>query len=1058
MRKGMIIVVALFLIILSMPVHAATIGHKDIEIGTKVDMCGGWNIQFDHVKKGYTEQVFNISVQNLQDTKRYFNLTQILEPLNYELDKANMELFEWKGILTEVPTYGSVLIEKQCTDNNITYYDCSYYTTVQTGTEEIKVLQWSEAKAQALKETTAHELKENMQLINIPKLGSEYDDGAVDGTKFFQVRIKTPIVKTEGSWGSSGLYSIEADGCIYYDATHSSWWNDTRDYRRPIQINTTENLSDYQVFINITNTTNMLSDKADVAFTYSNGTGIPYWIEENESGYLMAWVKYTGTTANETIYMYYGNTTAVTTESNLTEAFWWADTAETGLYSDTWTLLICGSGGSAEYIANHSKRGNKNLDVNIGGGANNYAWVYRDVSGTVGSSVINASYVYDWYDNNVGSENNMMELNGQIRTAQSATGTIVRIGIHDSVDANYYIYYDIAGAAWVNTTVPVSTGFHKVEVQVFNTNYTMWIDGAYCGTFIYSATEPKYIYFGGGGGGISNSYGHYDDIRVRKNMGIEPIYSIGAEEKYYIPPTITITAPTNITYPTATIPLNVTVSDDSASFSCNISDDSSFLVELTTNTTHTDTLTKGVGSHNISVDCEDSDGATSTEIVYYLVNAQPTASNLTSDPIIVRYAQNTTFNCSGTDPDGDNLTAYYQIYDNDTGTYLLNWTTINYHTFAYADAQHIAIISCKVDDGYINSTQYNISKYIHQILNVTAWDINNNSISNFTATVNGTSQNTTRGYSEFAVENSSYYIEIDAPGYEIKNDTVTINATHTYHNFSLYTENSISFTFKDEETGIIIDDRNISIELISDAFSANYSTGNGTLYLDLLGPTEYTIRYEADGYTERFYYFNLQNRSHTDLTLYLINESSSTDVTATVYDQNNNLLEDVYIKVLRYDLDTNSYLVQEIVKTNFEGVGVLHLVLNDEFYRFILEYEGSVVDETTPSYVYATSLTFQVLLGSTYGELFYNMNDVNYYLTFNKDTNNFRYTFSDENNIVSAGCLKVWRVSLMGDTYIETSCVNSSTGTILVGVTNTSGATYKASGYVYFSDDESFTP
>ena len=263
------------------------IGVDNLELGSKNDRCGNWSIVFTHVlgESTMTMQVFNISIQNLQDSERKINIIQILEPLSYDVNIANISLYEWKGTLTEIPIYGYIneTIFKQCTDDNETYYNCSYNQTikVQNGTKIINILQWKSAKAQALKQITSYKLKENMKLINIPSYGSESDDGTVNGTKYFQVRIFTPFTKTANGWGSSGLYTIKVDNCIFYDLENSSWWNSSWTYYRPIEANITENVTDYQFLINITNKTNAQTDCSDMRFTLEdNVTELNYWIEE----------------------------------------------------------------------------------------------------------------------------------------------------------------------------------------------------------------------------------------------------------------------------------------------------------------------------------------------------------------------------------------------------------------------------------------------------------------------------------------------------------------------------------------------------------------------------------------------------------------------------------------------------------------------------------------------------------------------------------------------------------------------------------------------------------
>jgi hypothetical protein len=109
-----------------------------------------------------------------------------------------------------------------------------------------------------------------------------------------------------------------------------AWWNTTWQYRRPITINNTQNpntLTNYQVAINLTYDTNMVSDFSDIRFTWINSTDdteilIPYWIESKvNSAWAYVWVKvpYIPASSTATIYVYYGNTTPVNSLSSLND-------------------------------------------------------------------------------------------------------------------------------------------------------------------------------------------------------------------------------------------------------------------------------------------------------------------------------------------------------------------------------------------------------------------------------------------------------------------------------------------------------------------------------------------------------------------------------------------------------------------------------------------------------------------------------------------------------------------------------------------------------------------
>ena len=357
-----------------------------------------------------------------------------------------------------------------------------------------------------------------------------------------------------------------------------------------------------------------------------------------------------------------------------------------------------------------------------------------------------------------------------------------------------------------------------------------------------------------------------------------------------------------------------------------------------------------------------------------------------------------------------------------------------------------------------------ITNVYNSKVNITVNNIlTNASINNFTInfSINHSIYNynsfssTTNGYIIFnALKDYNYTINIDPTGHIVQNESFLVNDTQFNFTAYVYTTNSISFKFYDETNNSLINWKTISIELISDLYSNNYSTSNGTLYVDLLSPSLYTMRYSAVGYTERFYYFNLQNRTHTNISLYLAPISFS-NITATVYDQFSDEVESAYIKVLRYDLVSNSYILQEIGKTNFEGEAILTLQKNTEYYKFIVEYPlGTVKKVTTPTYIYNDDISFQIIIGQGVAENFYNSLDVSYSLVFNNATNNFKYTWSDANGIASKGCLKVYRLTASQNILESNTCTNGAVGSIVTGVTNISGYSYKADAYVYFNNDE----
>jgi hypothetical protein len=193
------------------------------------------------------------------------------------------------------------------------------------------------------------------------------------------------------------------------------------------------------------------------------------------------------------------------------------------------------------------------------------------------------------------------------------------------------------------------------------------------------------------------------------------------------------------------------------------------------------------------------------------------------------------------------------------------------------------------------------------------------------------------------------------------------------------------------------------------------------------------------------------------MTLYLLKNTSLTEVTATVYDEKGRLVEDAYIYVMKYDITTNSYITMEVVKTNFEGQAILNLVLASEFYKFIIHYPlNTVVKEKSPTYIYTTAINLQITTGEDFASSFYTSLGITYDLVFNNVTNNFRYTYSDSENSISQACLKVYKIQSLVESAYATSCSASQSGTILVNVTNTTDTWYRADAFVTISGSEYF--
>ncbi len=298
-------------------------------------------------------------------------------------------------------------------------------------------------------------------------------------------------------------------------------------------------------------------------------------------------------------------------------------------------------------------------------------------------------------------------------------------------------------------------------------------------------------------------------------------------------------------------------------------------------------------------------------------------------------------------------------------------------------------------------------------------------------TYNSTFLMTTGNFSVILV-NGTYNISINLTGYAIASFLYNSTPGTHYLNKSLYTTNSIFINFRDEDSNAIMSDRAVYLDLMSTTSTLNYTEGSGYLNLTLLVPENYTMRYYANGYTQRFYFIELADRTAYNVTLYLSN--SSTNITATVYDEYNNELEDVEIQMLKYRTSDASYFLVDSQMTNFEGQAILRGVdLNSEYYKFILLYDGVVKQTTNPSYIFTDSISFQINTQALIAQGFFTSAGITYSFTNNTAAKTFTLTYVDPSMTISYACIKIKKNYGTN----ATTCQYSTSGSITASYDNT---------------------
>ena len=281
---------------------------------------------------------------------------------------------------------------------------------------------------------------------------------------------------------------------------------------------------------------------------------------------------------------------------------------------------------------------------------------------------------------------------------------------------------------------------------------------------------------------------------------------------------------------------------------------------------------------------------------------------------------------------------------------------------------------------------------------------------------------------------------------------------------STYNITALNFTLVEESNNASINgSMDFTFSLVQEgttvAYSKSVTNRNWTAFCIPTGEVSFTAQlqseYTATGYDAHTYFaYNLAiTNTSQDIVYYLTNGTSIVEF--TVVDQSGNDIEDAYIKVMKYDIGTGVYKTIEVLKTDELGKALGNIVLDTEWYKFMVEYNGVTYLDTSATKMTSTTRTFTINLLSDffdrYTDVVYNIYST---LNYTEATGNFAFTYSDPNGNYHQGCLRVERMAAYGNTLINETCVSSTAATILVNVNNSGpvNGTYVAVGYILFDD------
>ena len=194
------------------------------------------------------------------------------------------------------------------------------------------------------------------------------------------------------------------------------------------------------------------------------------------------------------------------------------------------------------------------------------------------------------------------------------------------------------------------------------------------------------------------------------------------------------------------------------------------------------------------------------------------------------------------------------------------------------------------------------------------------------------------------------------------------------------------------------------------------------------------IEYQSPTYRKRTYY--LINTSISNITqivnLYLVNASTSSLVYIYVDDESGYDLTGAYVKLLRYYTDTNTYRTVEISKTDYQGLASLWTILDEVFYKFIVEKKQKVLPPTPTDKdkIHLTTLYLTVQIKEPFLEEFDQIENVAYSLFYNNETRVFSFTFNDASGVAQQGCLKVKHSDILREKIVYDGCTTGTAATL----------------------------
>jgi hypothetical protein len=364
------------------------------------------------------------------------------------------------------------------------------------------------------------------------------------------------------------------------------------------------------------------------------------------------------------------------------------------------------------------------------------------------------------------------------------------------------------------------------------------------------------------------------------------------------------------------------------------------------------------------------------------------------------------------------------------GFFTTNYTdaTLN-NVYAIVNQSIITIRAIKTSDNtQINDRTFTLTDTYHTT----------NFVGNTTISLNPTKQ---YNFTITTPNTNTKYLNTTATLYEIANRdihyTLTTDAQYNIDNCSTLTTQSINFTIRDTNTTLPITGSTLA------AYAKVWiDTETGYKNYNLTWPTSTTfgicintsyvlntyaqLQYSSPGYTPRTYYLTNNTLTNTTNLINLYLDSAATNILITVIDQNAQPISNAYIYVLAYDLPTNTFTTDSIIKTGDDGTAIANAQLLTQWYELIGTKEGYVTKTSEPFVFTTTSKLFRMELITAQPTEIEAPASISCSIGYTNATRTFTLDYADSSGNTNTACLRVYKQNTLSSTLANETCATSS--------------------------------